>query len=112
MSGTMTVALRVCLGIGLARQGLDLKQWEIGSQMHRLMGSGETEIGEQRTEPAIRLDNAFVKAVAARGCQIRRRTHQQAPVWGRARHQPGPDLHDAWFRQGGEKRRRAATQRD
>ena len=83
------------LGIGLPRQGLYLKQWEIGSQVHGLMRSSETEVGEKRTEPPICLNDAFIEAVAAGGCQIRRRTHQHAPFWNRAYHQSGPDLHDA-----------------
>ena len=40
-------------GISFPRQRLDLKQGEISPQVHRLVGTGQTQVREQRTEPAI-----------------------------------------------------------
>jgi hypothetical protein len=64
-------------GIGLAGQWLHLQQWEVGPQAYRLVRLGKAEIGEKRAEPAIRLDDALIETVAARGGEIGRRADQQ-----------------------------------
>ena len=48
--------------IGLAGQWLHLDQREVGPEPHRLVRLGKAKVGEQGTEPAIRLDDALVEA--------------------------------------------------
>ena len=52
--------------VSLARQRLNLRQRRVGPDAERRMRSGQTNVGEDRTEPLVGFDDPFVCDITAR----------------------------------------------
>ena len=86
---------QVRLRIGLSEQWLRLKQRLLVVDLDRPVGRREAKIDEERSEPPVRFDDAFVTLVRLAAWQVHRRTQQKAPAGRRLYEQSRPDLNNA-----------------
>ena len=96
----------VLFRIGFAQQRLGLQQRLRVLDLDRTIRCRQPNVDEERTEPAVRLEDAFVTLEGLASRQIDRRSYQQAPPRRRLYEQPGPDLHDTGKEASRQERRR------
>jgi len=80
------------VAVGVPVDWLNLQERKRRVEFDRHVGAGETEYGEERAKPSIRLDDSFIKLVAFTAWEICRRPNKQRPSWRGAGKGPAPHL--------------------
>src|SRR5579872_4611389 len=97
--------------VALPQERLDLEERVAHVEFDGRVGPGQSNIGEKRAEPGIRLGDTLEVLVALRARYVGGTTRQQGPAGRGARQIAAPNLHDPWLARRGEKGRRQQLER-